>query len=117
MKRVAIPVINDQLSEFFGTCNHYEIFEIEKKVLRNYELQIPAETDIMELPGWLEKNGVTDVVAFRVNKKIMSLFASRKVNLFVGVSVDTPKHLIEKYMQGRLESDKRIIAEITQKEY
>lgn len=114
MKRVAIPVTNDQLSEFFGTCNHYEIFEIEKKVLRSYLLQIPAETDIMELPGWLEENGVTDVIAFRVNRKIMSLFASRKVNLFVGVPQGNPQQLIDKYLEGRLESDKKIIAEITQ---
>ena len=116
MKRVAIPVTNNQLSEFFGTCNHYEIFEIEKNISKSYVLQIPAETDILELPGWLEKNGVTDVIAFRVNRKIISLFASRKVNLFVGVPLDNPQHLINKYLEGRLESDKKIIAEITQNE-
>ena len=116
MKRVAIPVTNNQLSEFFGTCNHYEIFEIEKNVLRTYVLQIPAETDSMELPGWLEKNGVTDVITFRVNPKIMSLFASRKVNLFVGVPLDHPKQLIDKYIRGSLESDKKIIDEITKNE-
>ncbi|MCG6188328.1 NifB/NifX family molybdenum-iron cluster-binding protein [Maribellus maritimus] len=117
MKKVAIPVTNDQLSEFFGTCNHYKVFEIEKKVLRSYVLEIPTETDIMELPGWLKEKGVTDVITFRVNRKIISLFASRKVNLFVGVPLGNPKHLIDKYLEGRLESDKRIIAEITQTEY
>lgn len=116
MKRVAIPVTNNELSEFFGTCNHYEIFEIGNKVLRSYVLQIPAETDIMDLPEWLEKNGVTDVISFRVNRKIISLFASRKVNLFVGVPLDNPQQLIEKYLHGRLESDKKIIEEITKSE-
>ena len=116
MKRVAIPVTNNQLSEFFGACNHYEIFEIERNVTKTYVLPIPAETDMMELPGWLEKNGITDVIAFRVNRKILSLFASRKVNLFVGVPVDNPQQLIDKYLQGRLESDKKIIEEITQSE-
>jgi hypothetical protein len=116
MKRVAIPVTNNQLSEFFGGCNHYEIFEIDKKVLRSYELRVPAETSIPDIPGWLEKQGVTDIIAFKVNKNIISRFASRKVNLFVGVPVETPQKLIDEYMQGKLESDKKIIAEITESE-
>jgi hypothetical protein len=113
-KRVAIPVTNQQLSEFFGTCSHYEIFEIKKKILNRYELQIPVGTTLIDLPEWLEKRGVTDVIAYKVNKQIISLFASRKVNLFVGVRQDNPQNLIDKYLQGRLESDKKIIAEITE---
>ncbi len=116
MKRIAIPVTNNQLSEFFGTCNHYEVFEIERRVSKSYVLQVPIEMDIIELPGWLEKNSITDVIAYRVNREIISLFASRKVNLFVGVPLDTPQNLVGKYLQGRLESDKKIIAEITQNE-
>lgn len=117
MKRVAVPVTNEQLSEFFGTCTYYMIFEIDKKVLRSYELQIPAETDILDLPSFLEKRGVSDVIAYKVSRKIISLFASRKVNIFVGVPQDKPQNLIDKYLQGRLESDEKIIAEITENEY
>ena len=100
MKRVAIPVSNSRLSEFFGTCNHYEIYEIEKKVLRSYELQIPADMQMLNLPAWLATRGVTDVIAFKVNKLIISLFASRKVNLFIGVPVESPQKLIDEYLQG-----------------
>lgn len=117
MKRVAIPVTNKQLSEFFGTCSHYEIFEIDKKVLKSYSVEIPSETNIIDLPGWLETKGVTDVIALRVNKQIISLFASRKVNLFVGVPIESPQKLIDEYMQGKLESDKKIIEEITENKY
>ena len=90
------------------------MFEIDKKVGRSYELQIQAETDILDLPVFLEKRGVTDVISFKVSKKIISLFASRKVNLFVGVRQDNPQTLIDKYLQGSLESDKKIIAQITE---
>ena len=114
MKRVAIPVTNNQLSEFFGECNHYEIFEIDRGVPEKKSIEIPKGTDITELPGWLEKQGVTDVIAYKVNKKIISLFASKKVNLFVGGQVETPQKLIDEYLQGRLESDKKIITEITE---
>jgi hypothetical protein len=116
MKRVAIPVTNNLLSEFFGTCSHYEIFEIEKKVLNKYQLLIPDRIDITELPAWLEKMGITDVVSFRVNPKIMKLFASKKVNLFVGIPFNTPDAIIDDYLKGRLESNGKIIAEITSDE-
>jgi predicted Fe-Mo cluster-binding NifX family protein len=111
-KRVAIPVANEQLSEFFGECSHYEIFDTDRKITGNFEIQIPAETGQAELPDWLEKMGITDVVTFRVSPAIIHLFASKKVNLFIGVPIDSPRNLIENYLQGKLESDERIIREL-----
>ncbi|MEZ5106253.1 MAG: hypothetical protein R2757_17260 [Draconibacterium sp.] len=113
MKRVAIPIVNQQLSEYFGECNHYEIFEIDKKILSRQIVHTPAGIVATELPGWLEKQGVTDVIAYKVNKQIISLFASKKVNLFVGIANKNTELLIEDYLNGKLESDKKIIAEIT----
>ncbi|SHE78375.1 Predicted Fe-Mo cluster-binding protein, NifX family [Mariniphaga anaerophila] len=112
-KRVAIPVTNGQLSEYFGECNHYEIFEIDGKLVGKKEERFPAGTVAAELPEWLEKKGITDVIVYRVNSKIIKLFASKKVNLFVGVPIDSPQKLIENYLQGKLESDEKIIREIT----
>ena len=117
MKRVAIPIFNDHLSEYFGECSYYEIFEIDKKVLKRKLVEMPAGIAVSNLPDWLEKQGVTDVIAYKVNKQIISLFASKKVNLFVGIAQKESKLLIDDYLNGKLESDKRIIAELTQKEY
>lgn len=112
-KRVAIPVTNEQLSEFFGECSHYEIFEIDGKIVDRKAANFPAGTVTTELPGWLEEIGITDVITFMVSPKIINLFASKKVNLFVGVPIDSPQNLIEAYLQGKLESDEKIIQEIT----
>ncbi|MEE4287049.1 MAG: NifB/NifX family molybdenum-iron cluster-binding protein [Mariniphaga sp.] len=112
-KRVAIPVTNEQLSEYFGECSHYEIFEIDGKIVDRKEARFPAGTVANELPGWLVEKGITDVIAFRVNPKIINLFASKKVNLFVGVPINSTEKLIEAYLQGNLESDEKIIEEIT----
>ena len=60
----------------------------------------------------LEKQGVTDVIAYKVKNQIISLFASRKVNLFVGIRQNTTENLINDYLQGKLESDKSIIEEL-----
>ncbi len=113
MKRVAIPISKNELSEFFGECNHYEIFEIDKKIIDRKLVEIPSGFNILELPEWLKNQGVTDVIAYKISKQIISLFASNKVNLFVGVPKKSPQNLIDDYLQGTLESDKNIIEEIT----
>jgi predicted Fe-Mo cluster-binding NifX family protein len=74
---------------------------------------LPAISDVKELPLWLKEQGVTDVIAYKVNKQIISLFASKKVNLFVGVPQKKSETLINEYLQGKLESDKNIIKELT----
>lgn len=116
MKRVAIPIVNERLSEFFGECNHYEIFDIDKNQSKRKSAHMPAGIETTDLPSWLEKQGITDVIAYKVNREIISLFASKKVNLFVGIRIDSPENLIEDYLNGKLESDKKIIAEITKTE-
>jgi predicted Fe-Mo cluster-binding NifX family protein len=113
-KRVAIPVINNVLSEYFGQCSHYEIYESDGRTAVWTKTALPHEMSVTQLPEWLEEQGITDVIAFRVNPAVIHLFASRKVNLFVGVPVDTPQKLIESYLQGKLESDEKIIKELVQ---
>lgn len=114
MKRVAIPTFNDHLSEYFGECSYYQIFEIDNKILSKKNVELPVGIEVTDLPGWLEKQGVTDIIAYKVNRQIISLFASKKVNLFVGIPQQNPEKLIDDYLNGKLESDKKIIAELIQ---
>jgi len=79
-------------------------------------VELPFGIAVTDLPGWLEKQGVTDIIAYKVNRQIISLFASKKVNLFVGIPQQNPEKLIDDYLNGKLESDKKIIAELTQRE-
>jgi predicted Fe-Mo cluster-binding NifX family protein len=113
MKRIAIPIVNNKLSEFFGECERYEIYDIDQEIKTKSLKEIPASIAIEDLPEWLEKQGVSDVIAYKVNPKIINLFASRKVNLYVGIPSDSPQKLIDEYLQGKLESDEKIIDELT----
>jgi predicted Fe-Mo cluster-binding NifX family protein len=113
MKRVAVPISNNRLSEYFGGCSYYEIFEIKGQNIHKKTYELPDISDIRELPIWLKQQRVTDVIAYKVNSQIISLFASHKVNLFIGVPQSTSETLINDYLQGKLESDKNIIEELT----
>jgi predicted Fe-Mo cluster-binding NifX family protein len=115
MKRVAIPIVNEQLSENFGECNYYTIFEVDKKIESTKSTYLPAGISALELPSWLKGEGVTDVITFKINRRIINLFAAEKINLFLGIPIATPENIIDDYLQGKLVSDKRIIAELTQK--
>jgi predicted Fe-Mo cluster-binding NifX family protein len=112
VRRVAIPVSNDMLSEYFGQCSYYEIFEISENGITGEKIKMPYKEDITKLPEWMADKGVSDVIVFKVDKRIINLFSTYRINLFVGISIDTPKNLIEGYINGNLKSNERIISEI-----
>jgi len=112
MKRVAIPVFEGQLSEHFGQCDHYEIFEIDNATVKNKVSEIPPKEYVTKLPEWASIEGITDIIVYRIDKRIITLFAPLRINLFVGIHIDTPRNLIEDYINGRLKSDEGIISEI-----
>lgn len=114
MKRVAIPIVNNKLSENFGECNYYTIFEIDNKINSAKTSLLPNGISAADLPRWLKSEGVTDVITFRINRQIVNLFVAEKINLFLGIPIDSPENIIDDYLQGKLTSDKRIIAELTQ---
>ncbi|MCF8372462.1 MAG: hypothetical protein K9H64_12610 [Bacteroidales bacterium] len=116
MKRVAIPVTNGKLSEYFGQCSHYEIFEIDEEQIISNAIEIPSEKEISMLLPWISSRGITDVICYKVDKRIINLFSAHKVNLYVGIRMDVSQEIIENYLNGTLKSDKNIISEImTQK--
>ena len=112
MKRVAVPVVKGQLSEYFGQCNHYEIFDIDEGNVKSEEIEIPPKEDVTKLPEWAASEGITDIIAYKIDKRIINLFTPFRINLFVGIPISSPRNLIEDYKNGKLKSDEIIISEI-----
>jgi predicted Fe-Mo cluster-binding NifX family protein len=114
MKRVAIPIIHGKLSQYFGQCSHYQIFEINGNQITRSELEVPPFSNLSQLPEWASQQGITDIIAYKIDHRIISRFINNKINLFVGVGFDSPQALIDDYLNGRLKSDEKIIREITE---
>jgi len=112
MKRVAVPVVKGKLSEYFGQCNHYEIFEIRDEDIRSETIEVPPKEDITRLPEWAASIGITDMIVYKIDKRIITLFAPFRINLFVGIPINSPRNLIEEYLNGNLKSDEKVISEI-----
>jgi predicted Fe-Mo cluster-binding NifX family protein len=115
MRRVAIPLADNKLSEYFGQCSHYEIFEIANKTIQSSKVESHSIKEIEKIPDWVAQKGITDVITYKIDKRYIALFGNTKINLFVGVPMDTPETLIESYLNGTLKSDSQIINEITKK--
>ncbi|MRT92509.1 hypothetical protein [Ancylomarina sp. 16SWW S1-10-2] len=111
MKRIAIPIERGKLSEYFGNCNHFEIFEIDERFTEKNRLEVPFKLKT-ELPNWLASEGVTDVIMYKIDKLILKMFQTHKMNLFIGVRIDYPNNIINDYIDGKLYSDDTIISEI-----
>jgi len=112
MKRVAIPVVKGKLSEQFEECHYCEIFEIDGDNVKSNEIEVPP-SDISQLPEWAVRQGITDFIVYKIDKKIIRLFTQEKINIFIGIRIDSPEKLIEAYVNGTLKSDEKVIAEIT----
>jgi predicted Fe-Mo cluster-binding NifX family protein len=112
MKRVAIPVHDDQLSEYFGKCHYFKIYDIDKSSITEKKLDMPQISSIEELPGWASEKGITDIITYKIDKQIIMLFNKYKINLFIGIPKNSPEKLIEEFVAERLRSDKKIISEI-----
>lgn len=112
MKRIAIPVVDGKLSEYFGRCNYYKIFEIQSTLVISNLIKAPEETEIALMPLWISEQGITDVVSYKIDGRIMDLFAQYKINLYVGIKCESPDEIIQRYLTGKLKSDELIIAEI-----
>ncbi|MCK4700168.1 MAG: ATPase, partial [Bacteroidales bacterium] len=55
--------------------------------------------------NWLVEKGVTDVITYGIGLKPIEIFNQHKINVFVGVKVETPQVLVQEYLDGTLETN------------
>lgn len=111
MAKVAIPVTKNLLSENFGDCSYYAIYEIDNKYVVGITREVPPKKAIKALSKWAEDSGISDVIVHGIDKSYVSYFSGTKINLFVGVNISEPEHLIEEYLNGTLQSNVKNISE------
>ena len=103
--KIAIPVTGNILSERFGECSHYIVFEIENKTIVSKKTEVPPIKSIEKLASWAKDSGITDVIVNNISSNYLNYFSDTKINLFVGVKPNNPELLIEEYLNGTLQSD------------
>ncbi len=108
MKRLAIPIVNNVLSEAFGQCSSCFFFDIEeKRATHSFQKQVPADIDTSRLPDWFRTEGATDIVFHNVDASIVKRFIELKINVFVGIELLPTNVLLEKFENGSLTSNSK----------
>lgn len=112
MKRIAIPIESNKLSQYLGKCKHFEIVEIDENSIKRNLVKVPYFNIKTELTVWLAGLGVTDVIMYKTDYLMLKILQTYKVNLFIGIRTNVPDDLINDYQDGKLCSDGKIISEI-----
>ena len=104
MKKLAIPLEKDKISQHFDHCRQFNIFEIEgKKVINEYKATPPPHTP-GALPNWLAKDGITDLVTGGIGPKAIDLLKNANINIYSGVESKDIETIVNDFISETLES-------------
>ena len=107
-KRFAIPTINGKLCSHFGRCEKFAIVEVEgQKIVNEYHLD-PPKHQSGAYPKFLSDNGVNIIIAGGMGSDAHRLFQKNNIEVFIGVCLEKPKHLVKSYLNDELKKDKNI---------
>lgn len=112
MKRIAIPVIDGNLCKYLEQSQEFKVYEIRTSRVTSHMVSVPKELEIAFLPLWVSEQGITDVVTYKIDGRIMHLFAQYKISLYIGIKCKSPDEIIQRYLNGTLRCDEHIISEI-----
>lgn len=105
MKKLALPVIGNNLCQHFGHCEYFKLYEIENQMVLNEEIiKAPVHKPGL-LPKWLADLNVTDVITGGIGHKAIEIFNRNKINVFVGVEEKDSNELVNDYLKGTLETN------------
>lgn len=103
--RIAIPVMNEELSAHFGHCDQFALFDIDptaKSILGRESVPAPPHQPGL-LPQWLAKHGADVIIAAGMGQRARDLFAEQGIQVVVGASTETPEHLVDNFLADALE--------------
>jgi len=100
--KVAVAKEGDNVSEHFGHCTEYAVFDIEnRKVTHRSILQSPGH-EPGKLPPFLASHKVTHVIAGGMGPRAVDLFCQNNIEVFLGITgpIDA---VIKAFVDGTLE--------------
>ena len=105
MKRIfAVPTTNGELTQHFGHCEKFAIIETEDNKIEKEDFVIPPLHQPGVYPKYLADRGVNVIIAGGMGQKAQELFAMNNIEVFVGIQSDSPKNLVQYYLDKQLQS-------------
>ena len=106
--RIAIPLVQGQLSLHFGHCEQFAIIDIENSKIIGRNDETPPAHEPGVLPKWLHKKGVNVIIAGGMGQRAQQLFTQNEINVVIGAQAGSPEELVSAYLQDTLETGNNI---------
>ena len=102
--KYAVPVTNGMLSQHFGHCEHFAIFEVDEKSkeITAKKLVTSPEHQPGILPEWLARQGVAVVIAGGMGSRAQDLFQQKNIQVIIGSTESEPEKAVSSLLSGKL---------------
>ena len=99
--RIAVAQDGNKVSEHFGHCEGYAIFDVEESIIyRRDDLPSPGH-EPGRLPVFLAEHGVNLIIAGGMGPRAIDLFHGNGIEVLLGISGNVD-YIAQGYIAGRL---------------
>jgi predicted Fe-Mo cluster-binding NifX family protein len=103
MIKIAVASENEMITEHFGHCLNFNIFETEEKqIIKSESIPNPGHRPGF-LPNYLNDMGVNVVISGGMGRSAIDIFTEKGIEVIVGAR-GKAKEAAEAYLQGSLKS-------------
>ncbi len=103
MIKVAVACDNGMVTQHFGHCEDFVVFETENnKITKKEAIGNPGHRPGY-LPNFLNELGVNVIISGGMGGSAVSIFNSHNIEVIIGTAGDA-QTAVEKYLRGELES-------------
>ena len=103
--RIAIAQDGNKVSEHFGHCEQYAIFDVEDSIIyRKDDLPSPGH-EPGRLPVFLAEHGVNLIIAGGMGPRAVDIFHENGIDVLLGISGNVD-YVAQDYIAGRLSPGK-----------
>jgi len=102
--RYAVPIVDGKLTEHFGHCSHFALFDVDetKSAIIKREIVASPGHEPGVLPTWLAEEGVSIVIAGGMGSRAQGIFRQNRIEVVIGTLEDDPEKAVLDYLSGTL---------------
>ncbi len=102
--RIAMPILDGQLSAHFGHAPQFAIVDVEDGKIKGSQMMSPPPHEPGSLPSWLGSIGVTHVLCGGIGGMAVELLKSAGITVVAGVNETDPSRAVEGFLAGSLKA-------------
>ena len=107
-KKFAIPTANGELCAHFGHCQKFAIIEVDDNKIVKEDYLDPPGHEPGSFPRFLSSHGVDTIIAGGMGMRAQELFTQNNIEVCVGVQANSPKELVQKYLDKELRTGENL---------